>query len=445
MKLSLNKKIEYNVEYEIDTPYKLDLQHPEVVKPSEEFNLSLDFDYFSDNVIESIKLFSEDLTIYEYESLDQPSDVLIPLQSNWGKGSEQFTLEIITNVSSQNLTFEIYSNYLDYEVEVPVQLYSDIVVNLLIYNNYNDNLLVEVDAKYMDTFDNEEILLAPGLNTLQYPLFGIEKSETSYPLIFEITHDGSKEIVNSLVVTNHAPEIHVKDTYRIPLGYDFELNYSVLDLESDTVDVVISDRLSSGFWTPDQIGNYTFTITASDEYLSSNRTFTVQVYENSIPTISDVSDEVIYDNETYYFSFSYSDDDYEPLEVMVPLEFEEIDSNEYFWVPNETGIYDFTYGVFDGYETVENTFQVTVRSADCIPQVICTSWSECSIGGQSRTCDDQCGLIYDETNDCSESVILDSFEDGSRSSQIENNQTKYIKIPKNAYILYSILGIGGEQ
>jgi len=221
------------------------------------------------------------------------------------EGIYDYTIEFVKDDDSFTSTsFSIQTILVDRSLTIPFFVeQNQITADLKIANNQMEDVPLHYDYFLMKDNNvlqsgSEDVALNNGLNIYPIILNGLNKEDQSYQLLIDLIYSNKKETLSGTIVSNHNPILEPIAEIKINEAELVTITATANDLDNDQITYSINDarfaRSGNEFtWqtTGTDNGEYTFTITASDGYLSAARDVLVIINKiNDIPNdVADVS------------------------------------------------------------------------------------------------------------------------------------------------------------
>ncbi|SFM85372.1 putative Ig domain-containing protein [Methanolobus profundi] len=201
--------------------------------------------------------------------------------------------------------------------------------------------------------------------------------------------DGSLSDSETVTITvndvNRPPELEPIGNKAVAEGSELVFTVSGSDPDDDTVTLEATgvpsgasfDENTGEFsWTPgfDDSGTYSITFTISDGSLSDSETISISVGSvNRAPELNPIGNKSVDENSELRFTVSGTDPDggtlvYSVEDAPLDVSFDE-NSGEFIWIPGyeDSGTYDLTFIVSDGFLSDSETVTITVNNVNRAP------------------------------------------------------------------------------
>ena len=244
----------------------------------------------------TIQVFQNNQLLAEKEITTQDIQVNATFYSPQKEGLQGYSVElVIDNQTMDNNEFSTYVSIVEPLATFPTTIGLNPTINLSFYNYLNSsvNLSVEYFLTHGTTGVSNgsfDLQLSPGENMQSLSFTGLTREVQSYTLTLELSYLDEYRSVSYTLTTNNVPLLYL--SYE-PVVYENDLiniSYVTEDYDQDPVTVSINNPIFTAtqetfLWQTNyqNAGNYTLVVTASDGYINTTKSITVEIRDRLEP------------------------------------------------------------------------------------------------------------------------------------------------------------------
>ena len=335
----LYRKFNYSVDYIALSPALIKEISAPLSKPINEIiNVNIELMQLTDKPVNgSVAIFDQNNNkLWETEAITDRVSYTASFYAPQNEGLQKYSAEFIYDGQTAHYKeFYVYTAILEPVVNAPATVNSNQAISVNFHSYYSQNF--ELKASYFLT-DSEGIMeegsfsktIGTGENYYQLSFTGLEKEEQSYSLILELNYLNQKRTITYLLNTNNVPIILTDYKNDYDENELVEIKFNALDYDNDQLEISIdnpkfSKQVDSYVWQTgyEDEGSYSVTLSASDGYLTIEKTINFNVNniiqpsqhfgEIRYPDGTPVEDGIIlsvYINGTYIASTAVKDGKY---------------------------------------------------------------------------------------------------------------------------------------
>ncbi|PIN88815.1 hypothetical protein COU61_03360 [Candidatus Pacearchaeota archaeon CG10_big_fil_rev_8_21_14_0_10_35_13] len=255
-------------------------------------------------------------------------------------------------------------------------------INVTTNDSDGDNVTISYSKKFSTT-TNSWTTTSSDVGVYNITITASDgKNSTIDHFIVEVARNLSNQNnqTNQTNTTNSYPVITLNSNLiNITAGELVKINYSVTDLDNDTITVTFTSPLNNnGEWqtTSSDVGTYTSTMRASDGKNTTEKNITIIVnanntqnntnnqtnQTNSYPKIGSISYSGTYEGDTFIITITASDDDNDTLNYSCSTPFTLVGMNYCSWNSKvgDAGTYNISVSISDGKNTTVSSIIINV-------------------------------------------------------------------------------------
>jgi len=286
---TLYQDIAYTIHFVSPSPFYFDtLSYPHQVLPSQKISFSSDMVYVTgDSPSGILRLMADDNIIFEKELVTKEDSLSFSFFAPSIERTTTYTLHYLEKgISTTQTSFTIQTRSFETALSIGNIQDSTVPVTLKITNYLEKQVSAQIKVQLFSGEDiyDEIVVLESGENSITFMITKATKEIQKIPFSVFITADTHRYEILDVIVTNTAPVITTKELV-VKAGETVFFPTLVYDTQGDDLTITVNGK-SSESWTPTEqnIGETTFTIVASDGFLSTQKEVTVTV----IPSKSSV-------------------------------------------------------------------------------------------------------------------------------------------------------------
>ena len=240
-------------------------------------------------------------------------------------------------------------------------------------------------AMFFD-FRNQDFSLAPGAMAIDFapilsPSDGLGNNRVDIPDVGNegVNYADAGAFEYTGAPGNHPPVLTPIGDLQVETGTTLTFAVSATDADGDPI-TFGADDLPTGAtfvdrtftWTPEEIGSYRVTFTATDGQAQSSEIVTITTDRpNKAPVLSSVGDHSVRENELLTFSIAATDRDQDPIDYSMSNapSVASLAGQVFRWTPtfDQAGRYDVTFIADDGRVQTAETVTISVANVNRPP------------------------------------------------------------------------------